>query len=103
MLIHPDTAWMLGIADRDWVTVETPDGSAPCRLRAKLSEATQPDVVSTGMGWWRPSAAGPEHGALDVKINAALSYAGPFDPASGSVDARGLLCRVRAAGQARPT
>jgi hypothetical protein len=30
----------------------------------------------------------------DGTINAALSYAGPFDPASGSVDARGVLCRV---------
>ena len=49
------------------------------------------------MGWWRPDAPGPEHGALDVNINAALSYAGPFDPVSGSPDARGLLCRVRRA------
>jgi anaerobic selenocysteine-containing dehydrogenase len=98
LLIHPGTARALGLADGDWVTVETLGGSSPCRLRAKFSGATQPDVVSTGMGWWRPSAAGPEHGALDININAALSYAGPFDPASGSVDARGLLCRVRAAG-----
>jgi anaerobic selenocysteine-containing dehydrogenase len=95
LLIHPDTARALGVADADWVAVETPDGSGPCRLRAKVSDATEPDVVSTGMGWWRPSAAGPEHGALDININAALSYAGPFDPASGSVDARGLMCRVR--------
>jgi anaerobic selenocysteine-containing dehydrogenase len=95
LLIHPDTARRLGIGDADWLTVETPAGAAPCRLRAKISDATAPDVVSTGMGWWRPDAPGPEHGALDVNINAALSYAGPFDPVSGSPDARGLLCRVR--------
>jgi hypothetical protein len=47
------------------------------------------------MGWWRPDAPGPEHGALDININAALSYDGPYDPASGSPDARGLMCRVR--------
>jgi thiosulfate reductase / polysulfide reductase chain A len=47
------------------------------------------------MGWWQPAAPGPEHGALDVNINAALSYDGPFDPAAGSPDARSLLCRVR--------
>lgn len=95
LLIHPETARGLGIADKAWVTVETPAGTSPCRLRAKLSDATTPDVVSTGMGWWRPDAPGPEHGALDVNINAALSYDGPYDPASGSPDARGLMCRVR--------
>ena len=94
LLIHPATARALGIGDKEWVTVETPAGTAPCRLRAKVSEATAPDVVSTGMGWWRPDAPGPEHGALEININAALSYAGPYDPASGSPDARGLLCRV---------
>jgi anaerobic selenocysteine-containing dehydrogenase len=97
LLIHPETASTFALADGDWVTVETPNGTGPCRLRAKVSDATPPEVVSTGMGWWRPDAAGPDHGALDVNINAALSYAGPFDPASGSVDARGILCRVRRA------
>jgi anaerobic selenocysteine-containing dehydrogenase len=97
LLIHPDTAGRLGIGDKDWVTVETPAGAVPCRLRAKITDITAPDVVSTGMGWWRPDAPGPEHGALDVNINAALSYAGPFDPVSGSPDARGLMCRVQRA------
>jgi len=53
--------------------------------------------VSTGMGWWRPQSAAPDHGARDININAALPYEGRWDPASGSVDTRGLLCRVRAA------
>ncbi len=97
LLIHPETAEKLGLADGGWVTLETAGGPAPCRLRAKFSDMTRPEVVSTGMGWWRPSAAGPDHGALDININAALSYAGPFDPASGSPDARGILCRVRPA------
>jgi thiosulfate reductase/polysulfide reductase chain A len=95
LLIHPETATTLGIGDGDWLTVDTPAGLPPCRLRAKVSDATAPDVVSTGMGWWRPAAPAPEHGALDININAALSYDGPFDPASGSPDARGVLCRVR--------
>jgi anaerobic selenocysteine-containing dehydrogenase len=94
LLIHPDTAQALGIEAGDWVTVETPAQLPPCRLRANLTDATAPDVVSTGMGWWRPDAQAPQHGALDININAAMSYDGPFDPASGSPDARGLLCRV---------
>jgi thiosulfate reductase / polysulfide reductase chain A len=95
LLIHPQTARKLAIADGDWVVLETSKGRASCRLRVKTSDAVTADVVSTGMGWWQPAAPGPEHGALDVNINAALSYDGPFDPASGSPDARGLLCRVR--------
>ena len=96
LLIHPDTARSLALADGAWVTVELPNGPGPCRLRAKISDRTPPGVVSTGMGWWRPEGTGPDHAALDININAALPYDGPWDPAAGSADTRGLLCRVRA-------
>jgi anaerobic selenocysteine-containing dehydrogenase len=92
--IHPDTALSLGIAEGDWVKVETPRGAGGCRLKASITDATAPGIVVTGMGWWLPEATGPEFGALDININAALSYAGPYDPASGSADTRGVPCRV---------
>lgn len=92
--IHPQTAQTLGIADGDWVKVETPRGQGACRLKASVSDATAPGVVVTGMGWWLPEQPGPEFGALDININAALSYAGPYDPASGSADTRGVPCRI---------
>ena len=66
-----------------------------CRLKAKLTDATPPDVISTGMGWWRPHDAAPDRGALDININAALSYAGPYDPVTGSASIRGQRCRIR--------
>jgi hypothetical protein len=47
------------------------------------------------MGWWWPEAPGPDRGAFDVNINAAMTYGGPWDPVSGSADTRGLPCRVR--------
>lgn len=94
--IHPETAAALGVADGDWVAVETPGGSGTCRLMAAVTDATPPGVVSTGMGWWWPEAPGPDRGAFDVNINAAMSYGGPWDPVSGSADTRGLPCRVRA-------
>jgi anaerobic selenocysteine-containing dehydrogenase len=97
LLIHPDTARSLAVDDGAWVTVDVPGGPGSCRLRAKISDRTPPGVVSTGMGWWRPQSAAPDHGARDININAALPYEGRWDPASGSVDTRGLLCRVRAA------
>jgi len=92
--LHPATAAALGIAEDDWVAVEVANASGRCRLRARLTEDVEENVVSTGMGWWLPEAEGPEHGALDVNINAAMSYGPPYDPAAGSANTRGLRCRV---------
>jgi len=98
LTMHPDTARTLGIADGAWVRLEVARGKGACRLRVKFSQATPLHVVNTGMGWWLPSAAVPERGALDININAALDYDGPYDPVSGSSDIRGLACRVTAIG-----
>jgi anaerobic selenocysteine-containing dehydrogenase len=92
--MHPETAARMHIGDGDWVYVQTYGHAGRCRLRVRLTDATSPDTVATGMGWWLPEADGPLHGALDVNVNAAMSYAGPYDPASGSADTRGLRCRV---------
>jgi hypothetical protein len=78
------------------VHLEVARGKGACRLRIKLSDATPRHVVNTGMGWWAPSGPAPERGALDININAALDYDGPYDPISGSSDIRGLACRVTA-------
>jgi anaerobic selenocysteine-containing dehydrogenase len=94
LLVHPETARAAGIADGAWVRLEVRGRQDVCRLKVKVSDATPADVVSTGMGWWRPDAPAPERGALDVNINAALSYSGPYDPISGSSDIRGQHCRV---------
>ena len=94
LFMHPDTARAQGLDDGDWVRLEVAEVAGHCRLKLKLSDAQQANVVSTGMGWWRPMEPAPEHGVLDVNINAALSYSGPYDPISGSSDIRGQLCRV---------
>ena len=94
LTMHPDTARTMGLEDGAWVHLEVAGGKGRCRLRVKLSDATPPNVVNTGMGWWLPSDPAPVRGALDVNINAALDYDGPWDPASGSSDVRGLPCRV---------
>jgi anaerobic selenocysteine-containing dehydrogenase len=92
--VHPETASALGVGSGDWVWVETAQGAGRCRLRVAVTDATPPGVVSTGMGWWLPDAPGPDRGAFDVNINAALSYDGPWDPVTGSADTRGLRCRM---------
>ncbi len=93
--VHPLTAERLGVADGDWVAVETQAGAGPCRLRVEVTDRTTPGVVTTGIGWWRPEGAGPTFDALDINVNAALTYQGPMDPATGSVDTRYLPCRLR--------
>lgn len=92
--LHPDTAEEYGLATDDWVTLETAGGPGHCRLKIRVTDETQPGIARTGMGWWYPEASGPERGALDVNINAAMRYDGPWDPITGSADTRGLPCRI---------
>ena len=102
LLMHPDAAAAQGIADGQWVQLEVAGGPGKCTLRVKLSDDTPLDVVNTGMGWWRPASSAPHHGALDVNINAALDYDGPYDPVSGSSNIRGWRCRVAAVDGSTP-
>jgi anaerobic selenocysteine-containing dehydrogenase len=95
LTMHPETARALGVEDRAWVALEVMGGKGPCRLRVSITDETPPNVVNTGMGWWLPEQ-GPEYGALDININAALGYNGPWDPVSGSSNVRGMPCRVEA-------
>ena len=92
--IHPDTAARYALAEGDWVIVETAGHDGRCRLKIRITEDTLPGVLRTGMGWWYPEAEGPDFGALDVNINAAMAYDGPCDPVTGSADTRGLCCRL---------
>ncbi len=92
--VHPETAADRGLAAGDWVKLETAGMDGTCKLRVAVTEDTAPGVVRTGMGWWLPEAAGPDYGALEVNVNGALSYGGPWDPVTGSADTRGLPCRV---------
>ncbi|MEA2774191.1 MAG: hypothetical protein QOD93_7153 [Acetobacteraceae bacterium] len=94
--VHPATAEDHGLRDGDWAMVEAAGGKGACRLKVHVSDRTQPGVITTGIGWWRPEAPGPEFGVLDVNVNAALSYQGIMDPVSGSVDSGAIPCRMRA-------
>ncbi|MEM7405674.1 MAG: molybdopterin-dependent oxidoreductase [Pseudomonadota bacterium] len=92
--LHPETAQRLGFENGDWIGVRTPLTSGEARGEVVITERVQADVISTGMGWWLPEADGPDFANSLVNINAVLTYSGPFDPATGSVDSRGLPCRA---------
>jgi len=82
------------VGEDEWVLIETAGGPGRSRARVRLTTDVEPDVVSTGMGWWYPEAAGPWFAADDVNVNAAMRYGEPFDPVVGSADSRGLACRL---------
>jgi len=46
--MNPETASELGIADGDWITVESPFGSV--KVRAKLYPGAMPEVISIPFG-----------------------------------------------------
>jgi anaerobic selenocysteine-containing dehydrogenase len=92
--LHPATAARAGAGEGDWITIEAAGGSGTCRLKVKVTDDTLEDVLTTGVGWWRPDAPAPHFGAREVNINAALSYRTRHDLASGSADTRGIPCRI---------
>jgi anaerobic selenocysteine-containing dehydrogenase len=92
--IHPGTAAASGVETDDWVRVEIAGADGSCKLKATVTPSVPPGILRTGMGWWLPEAAAPDRGALEVNVNAAISYGGPWDPVTGSADTRGLPCRL---------
>lgn len=97
--IHPSAAGARGIADGDWVVVETPDGQV--RARARLDASLDARVVCGQHGWWQGCAAigAPAYDPYagdGANYNVLIGNAA-VDPISGSVPHRAYLCEIRAA------
>jgi len=92
--INPRTAERLNVGEGDWVWVRTREDGDRTLLKAWVSEEMPEDVVATGMGWWFPEMAGSDRGALTFNIDAAIPYGPPWDPISGSPEARNTACKV---------
>jgi thiosulfate reductase/polysulfide reductase chain A len=94
--IHPETAMALGIADGDWVWIETLRGKI--RQRARLCDEVHPSMIRVQHGWWFPNMLGGEpslHGLWESNANILC----PIDPEYCNVEIGGwphtaLLCRV---------
>ena len=89
--IHPDTAKNLGIADGDWVWIESPRGKI--KQRARLTDGIHPGVVNAQHGWWFPEKDPPEYGFRESSAN-MLTAEMPYDPHTGSESWRSFLCKV---------
>jgi anaerobic selenocysteine-containing dehydrogenase len=97
--IHPETAGPLGIAEGDWVWLETDRGRI--RQRAHLTPDILRGVVTAQHAWWFPERPDLFYGLWDCNLNAITrsDRAQGFDPLYGSPRLRGIPCRVaRAAG-----
>jgi anaerobic selenocysteine-containing dehydrogenase len=93
--IHPETAARHGIKNGDWMWIETRRGKM--RQKAKLTTGIDPRVIHVEHGWWFPEDASPDHGIWKSNANLLTDNQPPYDPAMGTYQLRGLLCRVAAA------
>jgi anaerobic selenocysteine-containing dehydrogenase len=80
--IHPKDAQCYGIADGDWVQVESLRGTA--EMRAKVTEDIREGVVGMEVGW-------PGKGNANLLTSDEPRCR---DPVTGGAMFRGYLCRV---------
>ena len=91
--LHPDTAARYGIADGQWMWIETPRGRIT--QKACVTDRMKPGVVNCQIGWWLPEAGDkPFFGAFDVNANVLTNREPPYDPCMGTYQLRGMLCRI---------
>jgi thiosulfate reductase/polysulfide reductase chain A len=93
--IHPATASRYGIVDGDWMWVETRRGRM--QQKARITTGIDPRVIHVEHGWWFPEEPAPDYGIWKSNVNLLTDNQPPYDPAMGTYQLRGLLCRVSAA------
>lgn len=95
--LHPDTAAENSIEDGDWVYIETKQGRV--KQKAFLTKSLHPRVICGDFGWWFPEEAKYElHGWKASNINIIIDDRFQDSPETGSLNLRGLLCRVYKVG-----
>jgi anaerobic selenocysteine-containing dehydrogenase len=94
--LHPDTARGLGLAEGEWVKVESPQGSV--RMRLATSDEVDWRMADADHGWWFPerNQAEPElFGVFESNANVLCPGSPEFcSPEIGSWPHTALLCRV---------
>lgn len=93
VLIHPDTAAKLGIADGDEVYIENRRGRI--KQKSSLDTGIDPRVISVGHGWWFPERDYADlFGWDEANVNMLTDDSPPYSPEMGSPKMRGFLCKV---------
>jgi anaerobic selenocysteine-containing dehydrogenase len=91
--LNPETATKLGLNEGDSVYIETPRGKIRQKLR--MNADLDPRVVIVAYGWWFPER-GPSdlYGWQEANLNLLTNSSPPYDPAMGTPNLRGLICKV---------
>lgn len=89
--MNPDAAKALGIEAGEWVGIETRNGRIKQKL--ELDKDLDPKVVYASFGWWFPEESANlfEWDRSNVNI---LFDTKSEEPATGTVEVRGIPCRV---------
>ena len=94
--IHPDTAGKEGIAEGDWVWIETKRGRI--RQKVRFFENMNPGIIDAEHGWWFPELPGEApslHGVFESNINVCMSDdPDQCNPEIGSYPLRTALCSI---------
>jgi anaerobic selenocysteine-containing dehydrogenase len=97
--IHPDSAARFGVANKQWMIVESPHGAI--KVRARVTPNIVPGVVCCQHGWWQAckelDLPGYNPYDADGANPSTLIGTDLADPISGSLPHRSYLCRVRPA------
>ena len=99
--LHPEAARARRIAQGDWVSIETPEGSV--RARAHLNANLDPRVVVGEHGWWQGCAelGAPAYDPFEregANFNLLIG-SDTRDPISGTASHRAYLCEIRPVAQ----
>jgi len=102
--INPQSARRLGIADGDWVDVESPHGKI--RLKAEYFAGIAPDVLMARRGWGQPCETFglPAYGILDGGSDTNVLYsadAQKFDHFHSAMSKQTLVKITKVEGGAR--
>jgi anaerobic selenocysteine-containing dehydrogenase len=94
--IHPSTAQAKGIADGEWICLETKTGRV--RLKAKFNDSLHANVVATIYGWWQACqelklAGHDPFSPTGANANLLIDNS-DVDPISASVAHRAQRCRI---------
>jgi len=90
--ITPAAAAKRGIAEGDWVNIETTAGSI--EMRAAVYEGMADNVVCAQYGWWFPEEEAPEYGWKKSSVNLLFGRM-EYDPETGSESCKSWLCEIR--------
>jgi anaerobic selenocysteine-containing dehydrogenase len=92
---NPDTAKELGLKQGEWVNIETKNGRIKQKL--DLDKDLNPKVVYASFGWWFPEEPSNLYAWDRSNVNILFDTKSE-EPATGTVEVRGIPCRVSRIG-----